>query len=50
MEKEFQEYKSATEQSQGDEAQQEELEKLKEELAELKGQHQYEREQLRMQA
>lgn len=47
MENEFQEYKTATEQSRRDE--QEELEKLRAELAELKEQHQYERDQLRMQ-
>ena len=47
VEKEFQEYKTATEQSRGDEK--EELEKLKAELAERKKQHQYETEQLEMQ-
>ena len=47
MENEFQEYKTVTEQSRKDE--QKELEKLRTELAELKEQHQYERDQLRMQ-
>ena len=47
MENEFQEYKTVTEQSRKDE--QKELEKLRAELAELKEQHQYERDQLRMQ-
>ena len=47
MEKEFQEYKTATGQSRRDK--QKEIEKIRAELAEQKKQHQYEREQLKMQ-
>lgn len=47
VEKEFQEYKTSTEQSRREE--QEQAEKLRAELAKLTEDHQYERDQLKMQ-